>query len=79
MHGVRKHPNQRIRACSSHHLLLVGVPDDRPMLVVPEARKECERWQKNAWGQKTFRPTHKRLLQSPLYFLLEHPTVGMRQ
>ena len=46
---------------------------------VTKANKEREQPHRNAWGQETSSPMDKRVLQSPLYFLLERLTAGVCQ
>jgi hypothetical protein len=38
---------------------------------VSQASKECKWWHKDAQGQEMTKPTHKKVRQSPLFFLLE--------
>ena len=68
MQGVRKRPGQRIglEDAPPSTLISAGAPCGRRAPKVTQANKERERRDKNARGQKTSRPTHKRVRQSPL-------------
>jgi hypothetical protein len=49
------------------------VPNAQLQRPAPSSNARCL-VHKDAWGQETAKPTHKRVSQSPLYLLLEHLT-----